>query len=411
MKSTILLAAATLPFLAAPAAAQTPDHLVGLTRMSISLRHVDHWACFVMGQCPVPMPSVILPPVYAGGTGWDPVRSGAWVTDGKQLAEVDDQCRVLCPVQNIPTLGANAFATGLDVVESQNQLWILDSQGFLHFYSNSCPPMPLGLCNTGLAPLPPQTFTSGLAVDEGSGFVFMAHCDFSTGANFVAVSRLANPCQVICRLTVPPCPAGPFGTITGLGVNWAREILYATDGNNTVAIRYVTVGTICPQFTSINCCYLPNTLDPMVGLAVRPGRETPLGQPCGNGACPSCPNVHSLGNDPNLGNAAFRLDLTQAPGASLMWCIIGMGPCSVPGVIAPPLCGPIYSVPVLGTLGPNPILGVTACGGQTSYAFPLPLMPSLAGWTISSQCAGLCVTAALIGTAVSNCISFTLQGS
>jgi hypothetical protein len=152
-------------------------------------------------------------------------------------------------------------------------------------------------------------------------------------------------------------------------------------------------------------------VDPMVGLAVRPGRATSMGNPCANGVCPACPMVHSLGNDPNLGNAFFRLDLDQAPASSLAWCIFGTGPCNAPGVSGPPLCGPIFATPALGSLGPNPTGGLGPCAGSTNFSFPLPPWAGLAGWTISSQCVVLCVSGGSIGTSISNCLSYTLQGN
>jgi len=66
---------------------------------------------------------------------------------------------------------------------------------------------------------------------------------------------------------------------------------------------------------------------------------------------------------------------------------------------------------VLGSPGPNPTIGIGQCSGSTSFAFPLPLNPGLAGWTLSSQCVAFCVTSAIQGTAVSNCLSFVLQGN
>lgn len=401
---SLLLAAVSLP-------AQTPDFLIGFTALN-NLRQVDHPNCAILAQCPAPMPAIAVLPPYAGGNGWDPVRPGTWVTDGLLLAKFSDACALMCPPQPIPTLGPNAFATGVEVVESQNQVWIIDSLGNLHTYSNTCPPQPLGVCNTGLVPMAPQTFTSGLAVDEGNGYVFISHCDFTTGANFIAVSRLNNPCQVLCRVPVPPCVV-PFGTIRGLTVNWGRRTLFATDGFNTMALRYVP-GPQCVQFVVASCCTLPVLgPDPMVGLALRPGGATSMGGACANGTCPPCPMLHSLGNDPNLGNAAFHLRLDQAPVGNLAWCLIGTGPCTAPGVAPPPLCGPVFTpTPLLGTLGPNVVgPGSAICGGSTAYPFPLPAAPGLAGWVISSQCVALCTSGLGTGTAVSNCLSFMLQGN
>jgi hypothetical protein len=411
MTTITLRAALAMALCSLPALSQTPDYLIGHTQLG-NLRQVDHFACAVLGQCPAPLPAVVVLPPWAGGTAWDPVRPGAWVTNGLLLAKFSDACAPQCPPQPIPTLGPNAFITGLEVVESQNQLWMVDSLGNLHFYTNTCPPQPLGVCNTGLMPMAPQTFTSGLAVDEGNGYVFVSHCDFLTGANFIAVAPLATPCAISCRLPLPPCALAGFGTVRGLAVNWGRRILFATDGINTTAVRYQPAGP-CVQFIGNNCCFPPQIgFDPMVGLALRPGGATSAGAPCANGSCAPCPMVHSLGNDPNLGNAFFNLRLDQAPAGSLAWCILGTGPCTLPGVVVSPLCGPIYATPVLGSLGPNLTGGGGGlCSGGAVYSFPLPAAPGLAGWVLSSQCVALCNSPIGIGTAVSNCLSFMLQGN
>ncbi|MFO1076168.1 MAG: hypothetical protein U1E73_00415 [Planctomycetota bacterium] len=407
-------ALAALAAAAVSLAAQTQDHLVGITRVFTNLRQVDHWNCAPLGSCPVPLPAAVILAPAAGGTAWDPVRPGAWVTTGTVLAKVDDTCNAGCGAMPIPGLAANTFVTGLEVVQSLDELWAIDALGDLHSFTNTCPPNPINVCNTGLVPAPAGVSTSGLAVDEGDGAVFYAYCNFTTGQSRIAVARLQNPCQILCQVPVQaPCTAA-FGAITGLACDWGNHVLYATDGTSTLAIRYAFTGALCVQFLNIDCCTPPvAVLDPMIGLAIRPGGATSHGTSCNNGACPNCPMIHSLGNDPVLGNAHFRLVLEGAPVPSLAWCLIGVGPCQVPGLSVPPLCGPVHTLPLLGTLGPNPPVGAVTnpCSGMTSYAFPLPPWPSLVGWTISSQCVSLCATSSAIGTAMSNCLSFTFQGS
>ncbi|MFO1076169.1 MAG: hypothetical protein U1E73_00420 [Planctomycetota bacterium] len=400
--------AATTAAISLPA--QTPDHLVGLTRVTSSLRHQDHWNCQPINQCATPLPPSAAFPPSAGGTGWDPVRSGAWVTNGLLLCHVDDACNVNCAPIAIPGLPAGAFATGLEVVQSQGQIWITDTLGNIHFFTNTCPPNPIGICNTGLGPTAVGDSTSDIAVDEGSGIVFISYCNFTTGVNRIAVSRAAAPCNIVCVQQIQvPCLAA-FGTITGIACDWGRRILYATDGINTIAMQYVAIAAAgCVQFQVVNCCALPVAgLDPMVDLAIRPGRATSVGQPCANGTCPACPMIHHLANDPVLGNAQFALQLDQAPTGGLAWAIIGVGPCG-PGVIAPPLCGPIFATPVLGTIGPIPTGGFGGCTGAATFPLGLPAAPALAGWTMSSQAIALCAGGGF-GTSVANCLSFTLQG-
>ncbi|HEX5054766.1 MAG TPA: hypothetical protein VFZ65_23520 [Planctomycetota bacterium] len=390
---------------------QAPGHLVGMTRNLPALRHHDPATCTNLAQCVLPgMPPATPLPPFVGGTAWDPVRSGAWVCNGLLLGKYDDNCVVQCAPAAIPTLGAAAFITGMEVVEGMNQLWMIDSQGFLHFYTDACPPMPLGVCNTGLAPTAVGQVTTALAVDELRGIVFIAYPNFPVGPNRIVVSTLANPCVPISQFQIPPCFAA-FGAILGLACDWGTQTLYATDGINTVTVPYAWLPpNVIPGLPS--CCPAIAVADPMIGLAVRPGRATSVGMPCANGPCPPCPMLHTLANDPSLGNAQFRLALAQAPANSFAWCLIGMGPCAPPGVVVPPLCGPVYTIPYLGALGGNPTGGGFAiCDGSTTFNLPLPIVPGLAGQVFSSQCLGLCFGGGVFGFSLSNCLSWQVQGS
>lgn len=411
MRTTHLLAAVLAAVAAVNLVAQTPPHLVGITRAVPALRHHDHFNC-TTNQCAIPgMPPAAALPPYAGGTGWDPVRSAAWVTNGLLLAQIDDNCGVQCPPMPIPGIGPNAIATGLEVVESQNMLLVLDSLGNLMSFTNTCPPNPINICNTGLMPGPGPQVTTGLAVDEGQGLVFMSYPDFGTGANWVIVSLLANPCQLVFRFQVPVCPGFALGPITGLGCDWCRQTLYVTDGINTVALRYVWAAPAL-TITNVNCCapvVIP-VLDPMIGLAVRPGRATSMGPGCANGACPPCPMTHVLRNDPNLGNLQFQLGLDNAPTGTLAWCLLGFGACA-PAPVLPPLCGPLFIGPSLGNLGPVPTLGFGGCSGTANFNMGLPLLPAFCGVVLSSQCVAICSSAIGFGVSMSNCLSWQLQGN
>ncbi|MFY9343184.1 MAG: hypothetical protein WAT39_11875 [Planctomycetota bacterium] len=411
MKPTSLLTIA-LPILAATLSAQTPDHLVGITRATPFLRHVSHAPCAMLAQCPLPMPSAVLLPAFAGGTAWDPTRSGAWVTNGTLLGKFDDNCTVQCPPMPIPTLAANAFITGLEVVEGPNQLWMIDSLGNLHRYSNTCPPAPLGVCNTGLGPTAIGNVTTGLAVDELQGIVFIAHPIFPNGPNRIVVSLLAAPCVPVSQFVLPACFPG-FGAVLGLACDWGNRILYATDGVGTIALNY---GFVSPAIVlgPITCCPPIAVIgEPMIGLAIRPGRATSVGGPCANGPCPNCPMVHSLRNDPCLGNAQFTLGLDQAQPNAFALLAVGAGPCMVPGIVGFPLCGPLHTIPLLGTLGPNLTGGGFApCDGSTNFNIPLPVAAGLAGMVFSSQAVTICVsTTGALGFGMSNCLSWQLQGN
>jgi hypothetical protein len=394
--------------------AQTPDNLIGLTRNIPIIQQHDHAACAGLPSCPAPgMPPAAPLPPFVGGTAWDPTRSQVWVSNGPLLAAYSmNGCVPTCPPIPCPTSSPNAFCTGLAFAESLNQLWVIDSLGAILQCQNGCPPVVVAQCRTGLLP-GANAATTGLAIDEGNGLAFYSYTDFTTGVSIVHVAQIATPCQFFQRQTVSGCLVGTaFGPVTGLAVDWCRQILYLTNGRQSQAWNYTVLPGPVLTFAAAGCCTLPTGSDPIIGLCVRPGGATPTGNPCANGSCPNCPMVHSLRNEPNLGNFAFTLGLDSAPTGQLAWCVIGAGPCMPPGLLFPPLCGPIFTPGPLGTLGPMPTGGLGACNGSANFALPLPVIPTLCGAVLSSQCVVLCVTAAGgIGTALSPCLSWRLQGS
>ena len=412
------LVAALLP-LASAAFAQTSDRLIGITRNFANLRQFDHQNCQGLGQCgPSNFPNALALPPGAGGTAWDPRTSGAWITNGSVLAKVADDCTYQCAPQPI-VVPSNTVATGLTMIESQGKLLMIDSSGTLHTFTASCPPVLQGTCQTGLTSTGLSETTTGLAADEGLGLLFYGVTNFQTGDSAIAVALLSDPCTILNRVTLGPCatPIGnmSFGSITGVAADWCHRFLYVTDGRNTRRLRYVPLA-VTIGIVGSTCCQPPViNIDPMIGLAVRSGGATSMGAACANGACPSCPMAHDIANDPNVGNLDFRLSLDGAPVASLAWAVIGGGPCAPTGLIVPGLCGPVWLQNVLGTLGPEPTGGVSGtgpCAGSGSLQLPIPLIPSLCGSVISSQSIALCSNiAGQLGTAMSNCISFELQGN
>ncbi len=400
----------SLSVFAAGLAAQTPAHLVGITRVTPFLRHQSHGPCALLAQCPLPMPGSIGLPPFAGGTAWDPVRSGAWVSNGLLLAKFDDNCAPLCPPMPIPSLGPNAFVTGMELVEGVNQLWLIDNLGNLHRYTNACPPLPLGVCNTGLGPTAIGNVTTGLAVDELNGIVFVAHPAFPAGPNRIVVTLPGTPCAPVSQFFLPPCFAA-FGVVLGLACDAANQVLYATDGINTAALSYAWAApNVLPG--PLTCCAMPTTTaEPMIGLAIRPGRATSVGQSCANGSCAPCPQIHVARNDSVLGNASFTLGLDQAPAGAFALLAVGVGPCMVPAPALPPLCGPLHTVPLLGTIGPNLTGGAAVCDGTTNFTIALPLAPPLAGQVFSSQCVTICLAGGVLGFGMSNCLSWQLQSN
>ena len=405
------LAIVLLPLLALDVAAQSQKQLTGLTRFNPSLRR-QTLNCQMQTQCAIPgMPVTIN--AFAGGTAWDPVGSGAWVTNGRFLAKVDDNCNVQCAPIQIPSLSSvTTFITGLEVNDIFNQLWMSDSDGRIHRFTNSCPPQFLGACTSVLQPTPApnQRVTTAIAIDEGIGLVFIAYTNMNTGVSKIAVNDLSDPCVTFEIIDAPAC-LGTFGPITGLACDWGEQRLYATNGATTADMNYSWNGSNL-LVVSTNCCPGVAVLDPMVGLTIRPGSATTIGQSCNNGACPNCPMFHRLGNDPVVGNLDFRLMITGAPASSFTFCMIGDDPCSAPGILIPPLCGPVLVGNYIGYLGPNliPSSSTSICNNLSTFNLPIPAVPALVGDVYSSQVVNLCLNPTGSGFAMSNCLSWELQG-
>lgn len=408
------LAIALLPFLAVDVAAQGDKELTGLTRFNPSLRR-QTLNCLPQAVCPIGN----MPPAanaWAGGTAWDPVGSGAWVTNGRWLAKIDDNCNVQCPPFQIPALSTlNTFVTGLEVNDLFNELWMCDSDGRIHRFTNSCPPQYISSCTSLVlqpTPAPQQQVTTAIAIDEGIGLVFIAYTNLNTGVSKIAINDISDPCQTFEIIDAPQC-LNTFGPITGLACDWGTQRLYATNGATTADMNYAWTGTNLVVIDT-DCCPGVAVLDQLVGLTIRPARATTMGQPCDNGACPSCPMLHRLANDPVVGNLDFRLLITGAPSQSFTFCMIGDDPCGAPGIMVPPLCGPVLVGDYVGYLGPNLIgpssTGTSICSNASSFNLPIPAVPALVGDVYSSQVVNLCLNGAGSGISMSNCLSWELQG-
>jgi hypothetical protein len=394
--------------LPATAAAQGPNSLIGLTRGTPTLSERT-LTCTPLPPCVISGLSSPATP-WAGGTAWDPIHNVLWVSNGPQIEAVaPTTCTVYCLTQPAPLLSPNATVTGLEVVESQNQLWMVDSFGVLYQCTLACPPVRVATCNT------PLTFTSnwstgGLAVDECNGIVFYSYSNWSTNATLLAMAPIATPCQIFNQV---PLPASCGMTaVTGLTVDGCRRVLYITDGTVTMSWNY-TVGpgpTPVVTFGTLTCCALSLPTGSLVGLALRSGSANPAGTGCSNGSYPACIMSHVLRGSPNLGNASFGLDVNTAAHDTFIWCVIGVGPC-VAGPVIPPLCGPAMVGPTLGTLGPFHAPTGTGCSIYAPFNLPIPLNRGLCGMPLSSQCVALCATGSPLGTAMSNCLSWQLQSN
>jgi hypothetical protein len=340
------------------------------------------------------------------------MREVLWVSNGPQIAAVlPGTCTLFCTPQPAPLQSPFVTVTGLEVVESQNRLWMLDSNGVVYQCSLACQPAVLATCNTALT-FASNWSTGGLAVDECNGIVFYSYSNWSSSATVIAMARIATPCQLFNQVPLPTS-CGMTG-ITGLAVDGCHRVLYVTDGIITMSWNYVvgTGPTPTVTFGNLTCCTLSTPVGPLAGLALRTAGAVSTGGACSNGSCPSCAMNHVLRGSPNLGNASFGLDVNGAAFDTFIWCVIGIGGCNSTGPVIPPLCGPaLVSSPTLGTLGPfhAPLGG--GCSVYAPFNLPLPMMPGLCGMPLSSQCIALCATGSPLGTALSNCLSWQLQSN
>jgi len=387
--------------------AQTPPNLIGITRNTPLIAQSNHATCTPLGTC---TPAGLPPSTFAwsGGSAWDSQTSSLWATSGQLLGRYNmNTCTVSCPPGPCPKSSAAAEATGLDLYDSANQLWVIDDAGWITRCSNTCPPTVLNSCNTGLA-LSGFTATTGITIDELRGIVFYSTADFAVGSGLIYAAMLATPCVQFQSTPTIDCFLNP-NQITGLAVDAGNSILYWTNGRGTFAWGY-TYNPAGPTvtFTPMSCCVQVAPFpDPYTDLSIRLGGATSTGAPCANGSCPACPMLHSLRNAPLLGTT-LQLGLDQAPVGMPAWCVIGLGSCATTGPMPPPLCGPVL-VPLIAatvTLGLQVTTGTIGCTGTTTFLLPLPPNPALAGLPLASQCITLCPPT---GTSLSNCLSWVLQ--
>lgn len=401
------LAFATL-LIAGPTVAQTETIQIGPTRSGTLL--AERIGSQVQIRCT--LPGFAVPPTqpWAGGAAYDPILDAVWISDGTSLAAVDHAtCSLVCGPMSWPLPQPGAVIVGLEVVESLGEVWILDSAGDLHRARHGCPPLLLSTCSTGLRQTAGRA-CGGLAVDEVQGFVFYTYSNWTTQSTQVFIAPISAPClPMLPPLNMINCPTDPpLRAVTGLAVDGCAHHLFFTDGAVSVVMGYL----ISPFWWGAQPCgvraILPGPNDPFIGLAVRSRAATSLGTACASTGCAPCPLVHRLANAPNFGNPAFALAIDGVPAGGFAWCLVGVYACSGPGLFLPPLCGPLTTGPLLGVLGPV----FTGPGsGCNQVRFTVPVTRAVCGWPYSSQGAILCTSAGLPGTAMTNCLTWTVQSN
>lgn len=391
------------------AVAQTPPNLIGLTLNTSSVWEGSHGACSQISLCPTGQ-STTNQFLWQGGSAWDSQTSSAWISNGSLLGRYDPgSCSTTCaPIPCPRTPGSDVC--GLDVYDSGNQLWVIDSLGGITRCSNACTPTVSS--STSIVPALTTHTPTGISIDELRGLVFFSATDFASGQGNgrIYVAPLGSPGSWFQFSPVVDCITTAPHRITGLAVDAGNTAIYWTDGRNTYRATYTYSGTPSPGSVVITpgtCCIgLAPPGDPLLDLSIRWGGATSSGAPCANGSCPNCPMLHSLRNAPLLGTT-LQLGLDLAPVGMLTWCMINVGSCAGSAGTVAPLCGPVLvPLPLLSALGPNVTTGSGPCTGTTTFLLPLPANPALAGLPLATQCVGLCPP---VGVTMSNCLSFVLQ--
>jgi hypothetical protein len=405
-----LLAALLSPLLSPLARAQTPPNLLGVTLNTTSVWEGDHATCTPISLCPTGQPSTGQF-LWQGGSAWDSQSLTAWISNGNLVGRYStSSCTAVCPPVVCPrTPGSDVC--GLDLYDSANELWVIDSVGGITRCSNACPPVLIN--TTFITPALISHIPTGISIDELRGLVFFSATDFGSpqGNGRIYVAPLSSPGSWFQFTQVVDCITTASHRITGLAVDAGNSALYWTDGRNTYKTTYTYSGTPTPGsvvITPQSCCIgLAVGPDPLIDLSIRWGGPTSSGLPCANGTCPSCPMLHTLRTAPLLGTT-LQLGLDQAPLGVPSWCLLNFGSCTT-GTTFGPLCGPVLTplTASLATLGIN----VTSssgppCSGTTTFLLFLPPIPALAGTPLASQCVALCPPT---GTTMSNCLSWVLQ--
>ena len=417
MQPKTLPAAALVAALAAAlpgaVAAQTPPELIGLSAAAATTRVVrQDWTDCTTTGCATLLAAPTA--ANAGGTAYDATRGVVWIANGLLLEAVDPvSCRVVCGPQSLPATGAGVRITGLAVVEAAGVMLVAASDNSILEYRLACPISTLVRRCDATPALPSGHSIGGIATDDVGDLVAFSSSDFQNPAapgNVIHVARRGAPCSPICRIPVPACGTTRLGPLTGVAFDPCRNVLWATDGSATVGLR-IGGPALCGPVQQVQCCDFPGP-GRFVGLAVAPSRATAVGTNCTSQGCPNCPQMaHRSVGDAALGNPSFALELVNAPAGARVAMWINAGPCNPGGPIVPPFCGPVLvpiaPPPVVVSLGTGPGLG---CSGAVQVPLPIPLDPALCGGVLSSQCFGICTTG-LVGTFVSNCLSWQVTGS
>lgn len=383
------------------------SRLVAVTRISPLIVSQNTGSC-VQTQC---TPAGLAPPAagfpWVGGTAYDSNTRGVWASNGLQIAKVDPRnaCAPQCPVLPMPNTSPNNPVTGLAYYEPTNTLYVTDQANVIRWYTvgGGCQ---LSLVNRCPAPIPAGDVLTGCATDDRTGQIFYSAITPGSPGGKIYVAQIGAPCLPFCSFGVLTCGTNTMGPLLGLAYDSCANVLWVTDGRFTTGLSFNPIS--CVVLGEIQCCI--NTVEPYIGLALVPGGETSSGPNCTAGSCPLCPTMqHVLGSEPYVGNAAFSLDLINAPGASTAFAFLNFGPCTAP-VLSPPFCAGVrvpLAPPPLGVSTPT---GGTPglCNGSASVNVSIPNNYALCGIKFCSQYLGVCPGGGLL---TSNALDWIVVGS
>ncbi len=399
--------------LLATVGAQTPQQLVGITDSSELLTQ-DLATCSIR-PCKTLQEPLISP--ATGGTAVDANKGWIWLSKGASLWAVEASgCRVVCKPHN---LGIGNI-TALAFYEPKDTLVIATDRHIIYTAATSdrsgplCPVRLLTKCDaSSLVPTSTGTrnFIGGLAVDDAHAMVIYTVSDFAAGAqaSTVYVAQLGSECRPICRFPLRACGNQLLGPLTGAAFDPCKSQLFVTDGGQVSNLIFPNTIRACQTHRFGKCCPVKLASGGRyVGLCLVPSQSTLTGRPCLGRPCPQCTTMKHTTSWAAIGSSvSFSLD--SAPAQSRAWLMLGLGPCSSPGITHPLLCGPLYTVPLLTGIGPLPTNGgLSQCDGHAGHSLSIPANPSLCGAILSSQFVVLCSQG---GLALSNCASTAISGS
>jgi len=405
-RTTALFAFALIVALTGPATAQILygwDYADGVNLIAPGANCPERPVC----QAPPPL----LPHAFpAGGADWDTCTNSFWVTDGRNIVNLDKQCNVRCAF--VGPVGVAPW-TGLAVDSVNRLVYTSDPGGVITQWRIVGGTVCLQLVGRCQLPLPtplPGPIT-GLAYDAFNSVLWVVD---AVGNAYRATPPAAGICTITCRFQMQ-CPTPVGGRVTGLAYDSCASnlIMYmeaAAAPGGVLINNAVNIPGICGRTTG--CCVItsaPGVLANLSGLAYEPGKPAPVTTipGCSSPPCPPCrPTIGSTGN-PALGTTCFTVTLGSLPCPSSAFLVASVGPCAPIGV--PGLCGPLFINPATIVLVLSAVVPPcpAPCAGTVSFTIPLPLAQILCGLPLCFQGAAACPGG---GLSLTTGLSVTLVG-